>query len=503
MNSQTAYDELIRTLKEIGLFNSISGLLGWDERTQLPPKGAESRAAQMSLMAKTIHEKLTSPRIGELLSACEAASEMNDAIIDFAVNVRETRRSYDRATKLPTELVEALASIEVLAQHAWVDARAKRDFALFAPWLEKILTLVKRKADCLGYEKHPYDALIDEFEPHETTENLTHVFNSLRDPLIQLVAQIKNSHRKAPVEILHRHYPREAQQKLAVLAAKAIGFDFDAGRLDISVHPFSSGIAPGDTRITTRYYEDYFSDAFFGTLHESGHAMYSQGLPAEHFGTPRGDDLSLGIHESQSRLWENFVGRSRPFWQFFLPKARELFSTTLRDVTDDQWYFAINAVHPSFIRTEADECTYNLHVLLRFELEQAMVAGQLPVKDIPAAWNEKMQKYLGITPPNDAQGCLQDIHWSGAGIGYFPTYTLGNLYAAQFFDQAKKDLPDLDRQFSKGQFSDLLSWLRTHIHQHGKTFTPSQLVHRITHQPLSPQPLLNHLRRKTTELYGL
>jgi carboxypeptidase Taq len=515
-----AHDSLVRHLKEIGTLKSVSAVLNWDERTQLPPKGGESRADQIALLATLVHGRLTDQRVGEWLAACEeelgrtgerAKGRAGDDVSDVAVNVRETRRNYDRATKLPAEWVEEMAKTEVLGQQAWVEARKRSDFKMFQPWLEKILGLKKRQAEYLrtgdGANGRSgdwqYDALLDEFEPRETTANLTRVFESLRGPLVELVGKIRESGKVAPVEILERKYPADAQHRLALEAAKAVGFDFEGGRLDVSVHPFSTGIAPGDTRITTRYDENYFGDAFFGTLHEAGHAMYSQGLPAEHFGTPRGDDVSLGIHESQSRMWENLVGRSRAFWTYFLPKARAAFPETLKDVTEDQWYFAINDVRPSLIRTEADEATYNLHVLLRFELEQAMVTGQLSVADVPGAWNERMRKYIGLTPPDDAKGCLQDIHWSGGAIGYFPTYTLGNLYAAQFFEQAGKDLGDVDGQFARGDFAPLLSWLRKNIHSQGQKYSAPQLVERITGKALSAEPLLKHLRSKAAELYGI
>jgi carboxypeptidase Taq len=389
----------------------------------------------------------------------------------------------------------------VLAQHAWVDARKGNDYRAFEPWLAKTLELKRQQADCYGYATVRYDALLEDFEPGETAANLERVFVELRQTLVPLVNRIVDSGRKAPVEILERNYPAGQQQKLARLAAEAVGFDFGGGRLDVSVHPFSTGIAPGDTRITTRYDEGYFGDAFFGTLHEAGHAMYSQGLPAEHFGTPRGEDISLGIHESQSRMWENLVGRSRSFWTYFLPKAKEFFPDVLKDVTAEQWYFAVNDVRPSLIRTESDEATYNLHIMLRFELEQALLSGDLSTKDLPGAWDEKMRQYLTIAPPDDAKGCLQDIHWSSGAIGYFPTYTLGNLYAAQFFEQAGRDIGDLDSQFARGEFGPLLGWLRERIHSQGKKYRATELVQKITGRPLSAGPLLDHLKRKAAELY--
>jgi carboxypeptidase Taq len=329
------------------------------------------------------------------------------------------------------------------------------------------------------------------------------VFAALRGPLVELIGRITSSGRKAPVEILERKFPAAIQEKLSREAAGKIGFDFEAGRLDVSVHPFCSGLGPGDCRMTTRYDENYFGDAFFGVLHETGHGLYNQGLEGEHWGTPRGESISLGIHESQSRMWENLVGRSAAFWRFYFPKAKAAFGETLADVSEEQWVFAVNDVRPSLIRTESDEATYNLHILLRFELEQAMLSGDLSVADIPGAWNEKMKKYLGLTPPDDSKGCLQDVHWSGGAIGYFPTYTLGNLYAAQFFQQARKDLGDLDGQFARGEFSSLLSWLRENIHRHGRRYSARELVKKVTGRDLSWEPLMEHLKEKASRLYGV
>lgn len=500
--AQESYNELITLLREVSLFGSIGSLLGWDERVQMPPRGAEHRSNQSALLARKVHEQFTSPRIGELLQAVEASDLVRDAESDPAVNVRETRHQYDRATKLPGKLVEEMARTEVLAQQAWAEARKKNDFPSFRPWLEKWLDLKKQQARCYGWKGHIYNALLEDFEPGETAENLSRVFDELRGPLVDLIGRIVGSGRQAPVEILERHYPADAQARLAREGAAAVGFDFDAGRLDVSVHPFCSGIGPGDTRMTTRYDEKYFGDAFFGVLHETGHGLYDQGLPAEHFGTPRGDAVSLGIHESQSRMWENLVGRSRAFWQFFLPRARAAFPH-LADVSDDDWYRAVNDVRPSLIRTESDEATYNLHILLRFELEKAMLSGDLAVADLPGVWNARMKEYLGVDVPDDSRGVLQDIHWSGGALGYFPTYTLGNLYAAQFFEQARADVGDLDAQFARGEFAPLLGWLRAKIHTQGKRFRAADLVKKVTGRPLSAKPLLDHLNRKAKEVYGV
>jgi carboxypeptidase Taq len=504
---QPAYEALVRELREVALLWSVSALLGWDERTQMPPRGAAHRADQAALIATLSHARFTSPRLGDLLGEAEArlgpADKRGDG--DGAVNLRETRRSYERARKLPPKLVEELSRTEVLAQQAWGEARAKSDFPAFEPWLTRTLDLKRQQAACIGYAAtgDPYDALLDEFEPGETAAGIARVFESLRGPLVELIGRITQSPRKAPSHLLHRHFPAAAQEKLAREAAAAVGFDFSAGRLDVSTHPFCSGIGPGDTRMTTRYHEDDFVDAFFGVLHETGHGLYDQGLPAEHFGTPRAEAVSLGIHESQSRLWENFVGRGRPFWRWCLPKARAAFPQALADVSEDDWYFAVNDVRPSFIRTESDEATYNLHVLLRFELERAMVRGDLAARDVPGAWNEKMRRYLGLVPPDDARGCLQDIHWSGGAVGYFPTYTLGNLYAAQFFEKARAGLRGLDDSIGAGDFAPLLGWLREKIHRHGKRYTAGRLVREVTGSDLSAEPLLRHLRAKASELYGV
>ncbi|MDQ3441260.1 MAG: carboxypeptidase M32 [Planctomycetota bacterium] len=502
MNATSAYDELISTTRDISLLGSVESVLGWDERVMMPDKGAEHRANQMSLLARLTHQQLTSPRIGELIAEVEGTDLVRDPESDAATNVREIRRAYDRATKLPTRLVEELTKVGVLGQQAWVEARKKSDFPTFRPWLERIVDLKREEAACVGFKVHPYDALLGDYEPGDTTADVTAIFASLRAPLVDLVGRIAQSGRTSPVELFDRSYSADAQQKFARDAAAKVGFDFTAGRLDVSVHPFCTHLGPGDVRMTTRYNEGRFG-AFFGVLHETGHGLYSQGLEPDHFGTPRGQYISLGIHESQSRLYENFVGRSRSFWEFFYPRAQQAFPDVLHDVSMDQWLFANNDVRPGLIRVEADEATYNLHILLRFELEQALVSGDLKPSDVPGAWNERMRHTLGLTPPDDAHGCLQDIHWSSGGIGYFPTYTLGNLYAAQFFEQARKDLGDLDAQFARGEFHPLLTWLNQNIHRHGRRYTARQLVKRVTGSDLCAEPLLNHLRRKASEFYGV
>ena len=411
--------------------------------------------------------------------------------------------STDKSVKIPQRLIEEITHTTTMAQGVWAQARVNDDFPKFLPWLEKILKLELEVAKCLGYKKEAYDALLDNYEPGATYESIGKVFADLRKELVPLVAAIKDSKRNPDLSIIEREYPVDRQAMFGQSGSIAIGFDFQAGRLDITAHPFCSGIGPGDTRITTRYNPRHFGQAFFGILHESGHGIYDQGLDPAHFGMPRGESVSLGIHESQSRMWENLVGRSRPFWKHFFPRAQQMFPEALGDVKFDDFYFAINDVRPSLIRVEADEVTYNLHILLRFELEYALLKGDLSPKDLPGAWNEKFKQFFGITPPTDADGCMQDVHWSAGYIGYFPTYTLGNLYSAQFFAKAKEDIKDLDTQFAAGNFSELKKWLNKNIHSHGKRYRAEKLVQVVTGKPLSHQPLMSYLKTKYGELYGL
>jgi carboxypeptidase Taq len=503
MSPQSAYEELIRRVHDVGVLGSCTGLIGWDERTYMPRAGASHRGEQMALLARLGHEMITDPRIGELLAAVEGSNLVTDLASDAGANVREIRRGYDRATKLPKELVEDLARITTQAQGEWAEARQASDFRRFLPWLEKIVALKRQEASAVGYADHPYDALLDEYEPGAKTAELRRLFADLAADLVPVVESIVGSHKKPDREILTREFPVDRQERFAHAAAAAIGFDFEAGRLDVTTHPFCSGIGPGDTRLTTRYNPRFFSEAFFGVLHEAGHGIYEQNLPAEHFGTPLGSATSLGIHESQSRLWENQVGRSRPFWEYFFPRAREIFPEALDGVSLDRWLFAINDVRPSFIRVEADEATYNLHIILRFEMEQALVSGDLQPADVPATWNEKLNRLLGVSPPDDARGCLQDIHWSFGGLGYFPTYTLGNLYAAQLMAAVRRDLPRLDDEFRSGGFSPFKTWLIEKIHRHGQRFRAHELCRRATGLSLDHRPFVSYLRTKFEPLYGV
>ena len=502
-NVQATYDQLCSHARESAMLASIESLLGWDERTYMPPAAGQHRAEQMTLVSGMVHQRRTDPRIGEWLSELSASPLAADRHSESGTVIRQLKRDYDRQTRLPQRLVEELTRTSVLGQQRWVEARQKDDFRLFQPLLEKMFVLKREQAAALGYQESPYDALLDEFEPGELTSNIRKVLAGLRDQLVPLVAAIRESRRRPDTSILKRTFPVDAQQQFGTEVASKVGFAFDRGRLDVTAHPFCTGIGPRDCRITTRYDEEFFPSAFFGILHEAGHGIYDQGLREELYGLPPGEAVSLGIHESQSRMWENQVGRCRAFWTHFYPDARRRFPAALSDVPLDAFYFAINEVRPSLIRVEADEATYNLHILVRFELEQALVNDELKVPDLPAAWNEKYRHYLGIEPPSDADGVLQDIHWSAGLIGYFPTYSLGNLYSAQFFAAANQELGDLQAQFGRGEFQPLRDWLRRNIHEAGQCYTPSELVQRVTGRSLAHDDLMKHLRSKFRPLYEL
>jgi len=500
MEPREAYRELTDRGREIAYLSSLGSLAAWDQRTYIPKKGHAHRALAMATASRIIHQKATDPRIGELLAAVEGSPLMEDP--DVAANVRAWRRDYDRATKVPESLAVEIAEAASRGESAWAELRKKNDWQGFVPYLKRNIELKKAYAEAVGYEEEVYDALLEDFEQGLRTRALVPLFAELKGPAVELVRRIKEAPNKPPVEILHRHYPKASQEAFILEVLPELGYDLEAGRLDETAHPFASRIHPGDVRITTRYFEDFFNAAFFGSVHEAGHAMYGQGLPEEHWGTPLGESVSLGVHESQSRMWENLVARSPEFWRRYLPRAREHFEA-LRDVSPEEFAFAVNEVRPSLIRVEADEVTYNLHILLRFELELALFRDELKVEDLPEAWDQKMEAYLGIRPRNYAEGVMQDVHWSFGAFGYFPTYTLGNIYAAQLFAAAERELGPLPPRFEAGEFAPLLSWLREKVHRHGRRFEPAELIAKASGEPPSTRYLLDYLSQKFEALYGL
>jgi carboxypeptidase Taq len=480
-----------------------AGLLGWDQQTNMPPGGAEARAMQLATLGRLAHELLVSDQMGEALEAAESEVEALDPDSDDVRLVRKVRRDFDKARKVPPDWVGEFSRVTALAHQAWEKARADADFSLFRPHLEKILQLRRDYAEFFAPYDHVYDPLLDDFEPGMKTAQVKAVFDELRGAQVPLIQDIVERGKPVDDSPVRQHFDEGKQWDFGIEVAKAIGYDFERGREDKSVHPFTSGFGTGDVRITTRLDPQFLNMALFSTMHEAGHAMYEQGINPEYDRTPLCTDVSLAVHESQSRMWENLVGRSQAFWVRFYPRLREVFPAQLQDVDLWAFYCAINKVEPSFIRVEADEATYNLHIMVRFELELMMMEGGLEVADLPEAWNTKFEEFLGLVPPDDAQGVLQDIHWSGGMIGYFPTYALGNLIAAQLWQKTEQDIPNLRSKIEQGEFGVLLGWLRENIHRYGAKYEPVELLNRVTGTGLTAKPYLEYLHSKFEEIYGL
>jgi len=487
----TAYDDLCALARERALLTTSAAVLGYDQETILPPAAVAYRARQLAYLSGRIHELATSDR---WRAALETAEDESPAEPEAAANLRELRHDFDRATRLPVELVEEDAEATSLAKAAWTEARRHSDFARFAPHLRRLLELARRKADLWGYPDEPYDALLEGYERGARTAEVAELFDDLREPLAGIAAAAVERGREVPADRLAGHYPVALQQQFNREVAESLGFDFDAGRVDTVTHPFCTHLGPRDTRLTTRYDERDFTSSLFGVMHEAGHGLYDQGLREDAHGLPAGEAVSLGIHESQSRLWENHVGRSRRFWEHWLPRAAELFPT-LRERTLDEFMAAIHRAERGFIRVEADEANYDLHILLRFDLERRMIRGELDVDEVPEAWNASFEELLDRRPPDDARGCLQDIHWSMGGFGYFATYTLGNLNAAQLFHTARRE-PEVEAGLAAADYRPLLEWMRRHIHQRGSVLLPRELIQEATGAPTDPEHHLAHLRRR-------
>ena len=503
VDDQQRYEEVCSRTQETALLQSTAALLEWDQQTGLPPKADKYRCQQMTFLAGEIHRRQTDPKYGELLQTLEASQFVSDSESDEAAVVSHLKRDYDRNMRVPEDLVKELTQTTAEANRIWVRSRENNDYWLFAPSLKRIIELTRQKADAIGFEECRYDALLDEYEPGARASEVAQVLDGLRQELVPLIEQLIGSQWKPGDELLHREYPVDAQREFGREVSAAIGFDYSRGRLDETHHPFCTEIGPDDCRILTRYNPRFFSTGFFGTLHEAGHGMYEQGLRSEHYGLPTGKYCSLGIHESQSRLWENLVGRSEAFWSHFFPQAQRYFPEAIGGENRGLFFGAINKVEPSMIRVEADEATYNLHIIARFELERELIEGTLDVDSLPQAWNSKYESFLGITPKSYSEGVLQDVHWSAGLFGYFPTYSLGNLHASQLFAAANEQIGDLSEQFANGDFAPLKEWLGSNVHRHGQKFSSSQLVERITGKPLGHDALIADLQAKLLPVYGL
>lgn len=489
-------DELKRRLLEVAHVSSALALLHWDQEVHMPKKGAASRALTIAELTGLMHQKIVALDHGRVLTTLKSAVKKGTIKGKNKIIVLETLRTFEREQKFPEAFVREMAETLSQAQGVWADARARDDFALFLPWLEKIVKLKRREAAYVGYRASPYDALLDAFEPGMTAEEASRILNDLKDFLVPFLKELRvRPAGKAQGVSLKGNFPVARQKEFNAMVAREIGFDLEAGVIEESTHPFTTNFHPHDVRFTTRYRVNDVMHAIGSTIHEAGHGLYEQGLPAEHFGTPLAEAVSLGIHESQSRMWENMIGKSTAFWRHFYPKLKKQFPAPFGKITLQDFCRAINQVSPSLIRTEADEVTYNLHIVVRFEIERELIEGTLAVKDVPAVWRSKMKDYLGISVPSDARGVLQDVHWSAGLFGYFPTYAFGNLYAAQFFAAMERELP-VSRLVARGAFGPVREWLRRHIHARGKTYTASALARKVTGEPLNSRYFAEYLKKK-------
>lgn len=498
MNANEAYGQLALRSSECALLSSTGSALSWDQQTYMPEKGLAHRSEQMAYLAGFSHRLWTAPETGEWLSCCEQHGWPEGS--PEAVNLRRWRKSYNRATRIPTKLVEAFEKESALGHEAWVKARKASDFSLFQSSLEKIVDMNREMAELWGYEGWAYNALLEAYETGAKAEAIKTLFDGLAPGIGSVLGRIRSANPEKPV-LPAGPYPVEQQQLFNRKVAEALGFDFTAGRIDTTAHPFCTTLGPGDVRLTTRYDVADFTSSLYGIIHETGHGLYEQGLDPEQYGRPMGEAISLGIHESQSRLWENQVCRRPEFWERWFPVACECFPQ-LRQSSPEAIARYVNHVEPSFIRVEADEVTYDLHVILRFGIEVDLFQGEFGVADIPAVWNERFEKMIGLKVPDDARGCLQDVHWSMGSFGYFATYTLGSLNAAQLFARAGQELEGLEASLTGGGYAPLLGWLRTKIHRHGQAFDPQDLMKQATGRGTDPANFLEHLRRKADWLCG-
>ena len=495
------YEELITRYREISIIGQIMMFIGWDTEVMMPMGGVEQRGNQQALLARLNHSKITDPEIGKLLNEIQSDADYEKLSELEKRNIYLIQRAYDRQTKLPAEFVGEYTKARVIATEKWKEARKKNDFNLFQPFLEKNFELTQQFANYLNPDIPPYEVLLDLFEPGMTVENYNKIFNPLKEATVALIDKCKNAHRQPDSSLVQRKVPIDIQEKISNDIMPRINYDLERGRLDTAAHPFTTG-AYDDVRITTRYAEDNFTSSLFAVLHEGGHGCYEQNLPNDLKYQPAGESCSMGIHESQSRFYENTIGRSKSFWFYYLPKFKELTGSIFSDVDYDDFLLAINRVEPSLIRVEADEVTYNLHIILRFELERDLFEGKIKIADLPHLWKDKMKETLGVTVETDSDGVLQDIHWSGASFGYFPTYSLGNIYAAQFFAKLVEDIPDWNKQLESGNVKIMTDWMKKNVQEKGNLYDPIDLVKEVTGEYPDPKYLIEFLNKKYSEIYG-
>lgn len=494
MSNYEQYQELNQRAAD---FRNAAAILEWDQETFMPSKGFDMRGRQLATLAAEAHKLLTSADYAALLERLKTDKSLDDV---QSVNVRLSVEDFEKSSKLSEAFVAALSNATSTALQAWMEARRKNDYQIFAPELKKMISLKKQQSSLYGYDKHPYDPLLDDYEKGATVAQLEPIFEKLRQELPAILSAIAAAP-QVPDSFLRHHFPKEDQFQFSLEVLKAMGYDFEAGRQDYAEHPFTTSFSPNDVRITTRVDEEDFSSLFWSSVHEGGHALYEQGLPAEQYGLPICAATSLAIHESQSRLWENCVGRGLDFWRHFYKRLQTRFPEPLRGISLDDFYAGMNRVKPSLIRTEADELTYHFHVMIRYEIEKGLLDDSIAVEDLPEVWREKYQLYLGITPPDDVQGILQDVHWAHGSFGYFPTYSLGSFYAVQFWQKAKNEIPEMANHILTGDFSTLLGWLRQNIHQHGRQYRSEQLCEHITGSKLNVDSFLEYAKTKYSAIY--
>jgi carboxypeptidase Taq len=497
MSSPELYSSYTQQMRRISDLRYASAVLQWDQETYMPPKGAAFRGQQLATLSELSHQFFTSNETGDLLNKL---LQQNDLTPPQRRNVELSLYDYNKAKKLSASFVRELTETINQSFHSWIEARKLNSFAHFEKDLAKLVEFKRQEAHLLGFESHPYNALLNDYERGATVELLDRVFDSVREPLRELLMKIM-ARPETDDSFMRQHFPKQLQWDHGVKLLKQMGYDLEAGRQDISEHPFTTSFSSQDVRVTTRIDEQDFSNMTWSTIHELGHALYEQGLPASEYGLPLGEACSLSIHESQSRLWENQVGRSYIFWQHHYPSLQAQFPQQLGKVSIHQFYAGINKVKPSFIRTEADEVTYHFHVMIRYELEKSLIEGSLHVADIPAYWNSQYEKYMAIRPADDLHGCLQDVHWSHGSFGYFPTYSLGSFYAAQFFGQAKQEIPSLEAEIGSGNYQSLLNWLRQKIHVHGRYYTSEELCEAVCGKPLDISHFMGYLLDKYKKIY--
>ncbi|MGC4082716.1 MAG: carboxypeptidase M32 [Vicinamibacterales bacterium] len=503
MSTDARYEQLKTRLAEIHDLSKVSSLLSWDQAVMMPPGGAPARAEQMATVGRLEHELFISPEIGRLLDDLRAYEESHPYESDEASLIRVTRADYEKAIRTPTDLRTEMTRVASLARTAWADARARNDFAAFLPFLQQTIDLKKRYIDCFAPAGDPYDVLLDDFERDMPTSEVRTIFAALKEAIVPLIAAVAERSDAVDDSCLHGEFPIDRQRALCLSIVKRFGFTDAEWRLDPTAHPFASNTSLGDIRLTTRYYADYLAPSLFGTMHECGHGLYEHGVSPTLERTPLCRGASLGMHESQSRLWENIVGRSRAAWTCFLPELQAAFPQ-MQSIDRETFYRAVNKVQPGLIRVEADELTYSLHVILRFELEQDMLSGAVRLDELPEVWNARMKAYLGVDVPDAAQGVLQDVHWSLGYVGYFPTYVIGSIVSAQIWEKALAAMPDLPAQFERGEFLALREWLRENLHQYGRKFTPKETLKKAAGtDTIDVQPYVSYLTAKFSEIYGL